>query len=168
MNIYLLRHGIAAPLGQENQFQDEERVLTPEGMLKMRKAAQGLKRLGVTFDRIVSSPLVRARQSADIVAEVLSFREAIILWEDLEPSASPEAVAQRLAEFRERDSVLLAGHQPSIGCLASYFLFRNPKVPLPFKKGAIFCVGVTEVPPQQPAELKWMLTSKMLRQIAEL
>ena len=168
MNIYLLRHGIAAPLGQENQFQDEERALTSEGILKMRKAAQGLKRLGVTFDMIVSSPLVRARQSADIVADVLRFREAISLWEDLEPSGSPEGVAQRLAELRERDSVLLAGHQPSIGCLASYLISRNPKVSLPFKKGAIFCVGVTEVPPQQPAELQWMLTSKMLRQIAEL
>jgi phosphohistidine phosphatase len=168
MNIYLLRHGIAAPLAQENQFRDEQRALTSEGILKMRKAAQGLKRLGLTFDLIATSPLVRARQSAEMVAEALKFAEALSLWEELEPDGSPEDVAQKLEEFRKKESVLLVGHQPSIGCLASYLIFRNPKISLPFKKGAIFCVEATEVPPQQPAELQWVLTSKMLRQIAEL
>jgi phosphohistidine phosphatase len=167
MNIYLLRHGIAAALGQENGFRDEQRALTTEGIAKMRQAAQGLRQLRIEFDEIVSSPLVRARQTAEIVAKELKFRQSLQEWDELSPESSPEAVLSRLLELRDRSSVLLVGHQPSIGCLASYLLSGNARAPLPFKKGAVFCVEVNN-PPPWAGELLWMLPSRMLRQIADL
>lgn len=168
MKICLLRHGTAAPLGPENNYRDEERALTPEGAIKMRKAAQGLKRLGLTLDLIASSPLLRAQQTAEIVADVLKFREPLRLWDDLAPEAPVEGALQKLEEFRDRETVLLTGHQPHIGCLAAHLIFGTSKVSLSFKKGALFSVLVSEVPPRAPGELQWVLSSKMMRQIAEL
>jgi phosphohistidine phosphatase len=168
MNIHLLRHGIAAPLGSENQYQDQLRELTPDGMSKMRKAAQGLKRLGVTFDLIASSPLVRARQTAEIVSEIFKFREPVTFWQELEPEGSIDGFLQKLKELQNKSSALVVGHQPSIGCLASYLLCGNPEISLPFKKGAIFSIQLSELPPQSAGQLLWMLTSKLMRRVAEL
>ncbi|MCI0419215.1 MAG: phosphohistidine phosphatase SixA [Acidobacteria bacterium] len=167
MNIHLLRHGIAAPLGQENNFQDGQRVLTAEGIVKVRQAAQGLKKLRIDFDLIASSPLVRAQQTAEIVAETLKFRQLLVEWNELAPDGPVDGALTRLLNFRDRTSVLLVGHQPSIGCLASYLIFGDPRVSLPFKKGALFCVQSNEAPPWA-GELLWTLPSRMLRQIAEL
>ena len=166
MNIHLLRHGIAAPLGKENNFRDEQRALTTEGIEKMCQAAQGLKRLQVDFDVIASSPLIRARQTAEIVAEALKFCQPVDEWDELVPEGAVDAVLRRLHEFRECRSVLLVGHQPSIGCIASYLVFGDARVSLPFKKGAVFCVQAN-APPPWVGELLWTLPSRMLRQIAE-
>jgi phosphohistidine phosphatase len=168
VNIYLLRHGIAAPPSADNDYRDEDRALTPEGEVKMRQAAEGLKRLGVSFTRIASSPLLRAQQTAEIVAEVLRFGEPLEVWRELEPEATVDGVMNKLRKLPEDSAILLAGHQPSIGCLASYLVAGNRKASLPFKKGAVFAVRVSQPPSSQPGELQWMLTSKMLRQIAEL
>lgn len=167
MNLYLLRHGIAAVLGHENDFRDEQRALTTEGIAKMRQAAVGLRRLRIEFDAIISSPLLRARQTAEIVAKELKFRQSLQEWDELSPESTAEAVLRRLLDLRDRSSVLLVGHQPSIGCLACYLLFGNARSSLPFKKGAVFCIGVSN-PPPWAGELLWMLPSRALRQIAEL
>jgi phosphohistidine phosphatase len=166
MNIHLLRHGIAAALGQENNFRDEQRALTAEGITKIRQAAKGLRKFQVEFDLVASSPLVRARQTAEIVAEALKFRQPLNEWDELVPEGAVEAVLRRLREFRECKSVLLVGHQPSIGCLASYLVSGDARVSLPFKKGAVFCFQTND-PPPWAGELLWMLPSRMLRQIAE-
>lgn len=166
MNIHLLRHGIAAPLAQENDFRDEKRRLTPEGELKLRRAAQGLKLLQVSFDLIISSPLIRAKETAEIVAEVLKFKPAIEIWDELEPEGTAESVCLRLRAHLEKGSLLLVGHQPSIGTLASYLLTGDSSRSLPFKKGSIFSLEMTELPPVGIGNLNWMLSSRMLRQIA--
>jgi len=166
MNIYLLRHGIAAALSQENNFRDEQRALTVEGIAKMSEAAQGLRKLQVDFEVIASSPLVRARQTAEIVAEALKFRQPLDEWNELVPDGPVEAILRRLHDFRECKSALLVGHQPSIGCIASYLVFGDARVSLPVKKGALLCVQANH-PPPWAGELLWMLPSRMLRQIAE-
>ncbi len=167
MDIYLLRHGTAAPLGRDNSFRDERRELTAEGIQKTQQAARGLLRLGISFDLIVSSPLVRAQQTAGIVAEEVKFAEPIAEWDELSPEGSVEPVMKRLAACRDRNSVLLVGHQPSMGSLAAYLISGNTRVSLPFKKGAVLSVRVTEIPPQLFGEILWMLPSRMLRRIAE-
>ena len=168
MNIHLLRHGIAAPLAEENDFRDEKRRLTPEGEIKLRRAAQGLKVLQVSFDLIASSPLIRARETAEVVAEVLKHKPPIDIWDELEPEGTPESVCSRLHAHFEKASLLLVGHQPSMGVLASFLLTGSSSRSLPFKKGSIFSLEVTELPPIGVGNLNWMLNSKMLRQIAGL
>src|SRR5262245_2985211 len=69
MNLYLMRHGIAVTADQPGVESDGERALTPKGIKRMRRAVRGLRRLGISFDAILTSPLVRARQTAEIVAD---------------------------------------------------------------------------------------------------
>ena len=168
MNIHLLRHGIAAPLAEENDFRDEKRRLTPEGELKLRRAGQGLKLLQVSFDLIASSTLIRARETAEIIAEVLKHKPPIDIWEELEPEGTAESVCSRLHAHFEKRSLLLVGHQPSIGILASFLLTGNSNRSLPFKKGSIYSLELTELPPLSVCNLNWVLSSRMLRQIASL
>jgi phosphohistidine phosphatase len=167
MLIYLLRHGIAAVLGQDNHFSDAERALTPEGLTKMRAASLGLKRLGVTFDLVVSSPLVRAKETAEIVVEVLKIKEPIQEWDELAPDGSIDGLMRQLQKHRDKTAVLLVGHQPFMGLLACFLIFGSDKVSLALKKGGICCIQVNEVPPQFAGELLWMLPPKILRTLGE-
>ena len=166
MNIHLMRHGIAVPLAEENSFQDKKRRLTPEGIQRLRRAALGLRVLQVSFDLIASSPLIRARETAEIVAEVLKYKLNVETWEEMEPEGTPESVCSRLHAHFDKESILLVGHQPSIGALASFLLTGSSSRSLSFKKGSIFCLEVNEVPPLSIGNLNWMLSSRMLRQIA--
>ena len=71
MNLYLMRHGIALTRDDPSVAHDAERPLTGKGVKRMRKAAKGLRELAIRFDSILTSPLSRARQTADIVASIL-------------------------------------------------------------------------------------------------
>ena len=163
MNIHLLRHGIAAPLGEENHFNDARRALTTEGLAKMREVSLGLKRLGVTFDLVASSPLVRAKQTAEVVVEVLKIKEPIQEWDELALDGSIDELMHQLQKHQKRTSPLLVGHQPFMGLVASFLIFGSDKISLDFKKGGICCIRVNDVPPQFAGELVWMLTPKILR-----
>ncbi len=166
MDIYLLRHGIAAPAGPANAFQDDLRELTREGIQKMRESAKGLGVLGVKLDWVACSPLVRARQTAEIVVETLKTPAPLVQWKELKPDGSAELVMLRLLEIKDTKSVLLVGHQPSIGCLASCLVCGNSAVSLPFKKGAVMAAHVDDLSAQPRSELMWMMPSKLLRLIA--
>jgi len=163
MHIYLLRHGIAAPLGEENHFSDTTRALTPDGITKMREASLGLKELGVTFDLVASSSLVRAKQTAEIVVDVLKIKEPIQEWDELTPDGSIDGLMRQLQKHQKRASPLLVGHQPFMGLLACFLIFGSNKISLDFKKGGICCIQLNEIPPQFAGELVWMLTPKILR-----
>jgi phosphohistidine phosphatase len=167
LHIYLLRHGIAAPLNEENRFNDARRALTPDGLAKMREACLGLKRLGVTFDLVASSPLVRAKQTAEIVVGTLRIGEPIQEWDELTPDGSIGGVMRQLQKYEKRASPLLVGHQPFMGLLACFLIFGSNKISLDFKKGGICCIRVDEVPPQFAGELVWMLPPKILRAFGE-
>jgi len=165
MDIYLLRHAIAAPLGEDNHFEDAERALTPAGSKKMRDASLGLKELSPGFDLVASSPLVRARETAEIVADVLKFKDRIQLWEELAPGAPIEGILRKLRDLQDNASALLVGHQPDIGLLASYLIFGSDQISLAFKKGGLCRIEVTALPPQSRGNLLWMLPPKILRMI---
>ena len=165
MEIYLLRHGIAEPPSESNEFSDASRALTPEGISKLRQAGLGLKKLGVKLNLVASSPLVRARETAEYVTEILKCKEPIQLWDELAPGGSIDGLMQKLQNHQGKNSVLLVGHQPDMGSLASLLIFGSARISLAFKKGGICCVQVSEVPPQFPGELLWMLTPKILKRL---
>jgi phosphohistidine phosphatase len=165
MDIYLLRHAIAAPLDEDNHFEDAERALTPAGSKKMHDASLGLKELNPGFELVASSPMVRARETAEIVAEVLKFKDRIQLWEELAPGAPMEAILRRLQDLQDNASALLVGHQPDLGSLASYLIYGSDQISLALKKGGLCRIEVTELSPQSRGNLLWMLPPKILRMI---
>lgn len=122
MNLYLLRHGIAIPGDEPGIESDHERPLTSKGAKRMRKAAKGLRRLSIEFDAILSSPLRRARQTADIVAEALGLESEVQEISGLAPESSVDNLLFGLTRFQNREHLLLVGHQPLLGDAAAYLL----------------------------------------------
>jgi phosphohistidine phosphatase len=162
MDIFLLRHADAEPPGESNRFEDEARALTQAGRKQMGEVTHGLKLLGVELDLIASSPLVRAHQTAEIAAEELEFKEKIQLWEELAPGQSVKKLLERLKQADERESILLVGHEPDMGLLASQLLCGSSRAAIPFKKAGICHIQVRTVSPLLAGELKWMLSPKVI------
>jgi phosphohistidine phosphatase len=163
LEVYLIRHGIAAERGKEWP-DDSKRPLTPEGLVSLRKEARALTNLGVAFDQIISSPLVRTRQTADVFSAELKGRPEIVLSDALAPAGTPASIIQELAKHIRKARIALVGHEPNLGELAAELI--GARAPLEFKKGGI-CRIDFEVPPAKGAgHLRWLVTPKMLRKMA--
>jgi phosphohistidine phosphatase len=160
--LYLIRHGVAEARG-DKWPDDSKRPLSADGMSKMKKAARGLVRLGVALDVVLTSPLIRTRQTADIVAAELDQHPPIVNTEALAPGGDFTAVIAALEKQSRRTRIALVGHEPSIGELAARLI--GSRHPIEFKKGAVCRIDVDEIPPNGPGDLRWLITSRMLRGI---
>jgi len=173
IDVYLLRHGIAAELGEGGVFHDADRPLTTEGRAKMRQEAEGMRRLGLKFNLILTSPLLRARQTAEAVAEIMELQNRVNICEALAPGRGFAGGSGNDAEiFLEMgayqfDRVLLVGHQPDLSELASFILTGNHNLNVAFKKGGLCGIQVASLPPRGPGLLRWLLTPRQLRQLAK-
>jgi phosphohistidine phosphatase len=173
MHIYLLRHGIAAGVGEGGVTRDAERPLTNEGRAKMKLAAKGMRALGLKFDYVFTSPYVRTVQTARIVAEEFGLGDELVEVASLAAgrvfSHRSGHGADALLEVGAYDfeSALLVGHMPDVSELASVLLSGGRGLGIEFKKGALGCVEVSALPPRAPGTLRWLLTSKQLQLIGE-
>ena len=160
--LYFIRHGVAEEQGDE-WSDDTKRPLSAQGMSRMRRNARGLANLGVTFDVVLTSPLVRTRQTAEIVAAAFDRRPPIVTAEALAPGATYQGVLAELEKQARRTRIALVGHDPSIGELAARF--AGSRHAFPFKKGAVCRVDIESLPPAGPGSLRWFLTPRILRSI---
>jgi phosphohistidine phosphatase len=158
--LYFIRHGLAEERG-DAWPDDAKRPLTDEGTSRMRKAARGLARLGVGVDIVLTSPLVRARQTAEIVAGGLDPRPSLVNVESLTPGGSYAAVVADLEKHSRKTRIALVGHEPMIGELAAKMI--GSRHPIEFKKGAVCRIDVEQLPPTGPGDLRWLMTTKILR-----
>ena len=157
--LYLIRHGVAEERG-DAWPDDAKRPLTEEGMARMRKAARGLSRLDVVFDIVLASPLVRARQTAEIVAGGLAPRPSLVNIDALAPGAGYAALITELEKHARKPRIALVGHEPDIGELGARLVGSRRSIE--FKKGAICRIDIDEIPPNGPGQLRWFLTPKIL------
>ena len=157
--LYLVRHGVAEERG-DAWPDDAKRPLTEEGMSRVRKAARGLSRLGVVFDIVLTSPLVRARQTAEIVAGGLAPRPSLVNIDALAPDSGYAALITELEKHARKPRIALVGHEPDIGELGARLVGSRRSIE--FKKGAICRSDVDEIPPNGPGQLRWFLTPKIL------
>jgi phosphohistidine phosphatase len=165
MELYLVRHGIAAPEGGE--ITDELRPLTEEGIDKTERASRALLALGVCPALILTSPLVRAQQTAVIFRAALGDRPQIKVTAALAPSAGRGAIYEVLREHGELESLMLVGHQPSLGEIAGEIAWGSPRNRLELKRTGICCLDVTRVRPKPQGILCWLLTPAILRKLAK-
>jgi len=160
--IYLIRHGLAEERG-EAWPDDSKRPLTDEGMSRMRKSMRGLSRLGVSFDVVLTSPLVRAKQTAEIAAAGVTPRPSIITVDSLSPDGSFPAVVADLEKQARKTRIALVGHEPAIGELAARLI--GSRHAIEFKKGAVCRIDLETLPPSGPGNLRLLLTPKIMRAI---
>jgi len=161
----LMRHGPAGQRGSLGPEADDGlRPLTPEGREKVERAALGLRKLVGRVDWIVTSPLVRARETAEMVAELFP---GIPLNDcaALAPGGSAEEVVAFLGRKSARTQVLLVGHEPSLGHMAGRLLGLGARANLSLKKGGSCLIEFTEFPPEGPGELMWWVTPRILRRL---
>src|SRR4051794_30260932 len=110
MKLYVLRHGDAVEHG-DPRYKENERPLTPKGIQRTKQLAHVLREMEITFDAILSSPLTRARETAEIVARSLKLKVAFT--DDLAPSGGMEKLVQEINMVRPiPKSVMIVGHEP--------------------------------------------------------
>jgi phosphohistidine phosphatase len=159
--LYLVRHAIAAERGPQWP-RDEERPITKDGAARMREIVKGVRRLDESIDLILTSPLARARQTADLLAAGLSPAPAIRAVAALAPGSSPPQILAALSALRTRaEAIALVGHEPGLGLLAAWLI--SARTPPPFKKGGICRIDLDDWPPARGGRLIWLATPKMLR-----
>lgn len=161
--LYLIRHGLAAERG-DSYPDDAKRPLTSKGLQRLRQEGKALVALDATIDVILTSPLARARQTAETLAA--GFRDAppIVTSPALAPGGTHNAIIEEIAkQSHRRRHIALVGHEPGIGELAARLL--GMRSPLEFGKGAICKIEVTALPPTGPGQLRWFLTPRVLRKL---
>jgi phosphohistidine phosphatase len=162
MELLIIRHAIAFERDRHRWRDDAARPLSPAGMRLARKAAAGLKKFSKAPDLLLTSPWVRARQTAQILTEVAGWPEA-----EKAPELSPgERVPALLALLSKTRGNLVAvvGHQPELGVLlAACLLGDGELLPIEMKKNAVACLSFEGTPRAGHAALKWLATPRMLR-----
>jgi len=166
MDLYILRHAIAEPRTGLLPRGDSQRELTIEGAGKMRRVAQGMRAAKLSFEAVLSSPYVRARQTAEIVADEFVLTQKLELVAALAPDGSPEELIQLLnRDFSGRKSVLLVGHEPYLGRLISVLLTGGVNLAVNMRKAALCHLSIEELRWDRCATLEFLLTPGLAKRL---
>jgi phosphohistidine phosphatase len=164
MKIYLLRHGIAADHGDPRYPRDSERPLTPEGRRKTRLVANALGKLGVKPDIILTSPFVRAHQTAEITATVLRLKKRLQVCQHLASGGDAKRLIAEISKSHGRaESVMLVGHEPDLSQLASLLISGKPDgAMIELKKGGLCVLETDTLRAGKCATLLWLAPPKVV------
>lgn len=165
MNLYLMRHGIAVAADDPNTTQDNDRPLTQKGIKRMRRAARGVARLKLPFDGILTSPVLRARQTAEIIANRLGMEAAVEAVSGLAPESTVEQLLFSVTRFRERQHLLLVGHEPLLSKTMSCLLLGSAgqSIEIEMRKGSLCRIEIDGLAATGQGILHWHLAPKQLR-----
>ncbi|MGP0065696.1 MAG: phosphohistidine phosphatase SixA [Isosphaeraceae bacterium] len=165
-SLYVLRHGIAVEPGTPG-IPDDERPLTAKGEKRMRVVARGLRRLDLEIDRIVTSPLPRARSTAEIVADGLDAADLVETADILRAGSDAEAIQNWLSR-RSEDRLMIVGHNPALSDLIALLVLGSsqsgPQV-CELRKGGIAALE-TAPGSTDRYELAWVATPRLIRRLA--
>lgn len=163
MELYFLRHADAAGQVSSDTKTDSARPLTPRGIQDAKEAAKGMKNLGLSFDHVVSSPYLRAVQTAEIIAEAFLSGSKIELADTLVPHGDFKNFSKLLGKFEGDESVLFVGHQPALGTFISELVFGKSRASIDLKKCGLCHIQTSELGPGDLAEFEWLLTPEQLK-----
>jgi phosphohistidine phosphatase len=166
MKVYIVRHGIAADPTKPGDAADAERPLTSKGRCRARLAAKGLRAIGCRPGVILASPLLRALQSADILADVLRPPHGVKESPALRPGADPRAILDPLAEAGAQGDAMLVGHMPHLALAAAAFVSNPPSMNMVLGKAGACCISFDGPPGPGTGMLEWLLEPRHLRRLA--
>ncbi len=153
MNVYIMRHGEA----EANSSSNGERHLTERGASQVTKTLHFANQMGVSINAIASSPLVRAKQTAEIAKRI--FKVEYSITNSLEPEGSPEGIYEELSKHKPSDGVLLISHQPLVSKLLSNILGTESRVS--FLTGTLAMVSVDGQPGTGQGILTLLIPSRI-------
>ncbi len=158
MELYLMQHGLCL-----SEAEDPRKPLSPEGRQGIETSAKALAKMGLSFDLILSSDKLRAKETAEIVAKATGYQGEIKEYKAFKPTAPVEEALKVLKECAQ-ERVLVAGHLPSLAEITSYFLGGEKKVKVRFRNGGLVALETNLEPGE--AELLFALTPEQLALIA--
>ena len=165
MDLYIIRHAIAVDEGTSEYEEDSQRPLTDKGKKKMRQIAKGLRALGVDFDLILSSPYVRAKETAEILADVFKAKTDVVFSENLVPMGDPDLLIAEMNEKYNVNSIALVGHEPFLSALVGLLVSDNASIDMTLKKGGVCRLSTDDLHHTRKATLEWLITPGILVEI---
>ncbi len=166
MDCILFRHGIAVER-EEWEGREADRPLTAKGAEKTEQSARGLLRLGVAPTHLLSSPLVRAVQTADIIARVFELPDNVPTDQALLPDAPPDRLMSVLAKLPGSACIICIGHEPQLSDAAGLMLAGGPIDGLILKKAGACCIRFEGSVKPGEGTLRWWLMARQLRALRE-
>jgi phosphohistidine phosphatase len=159
MEVYILRHGIAEKVGPDGS--DAKRALTPRGRKQLRKVLRLAHAVAVRPSVILTSPLVRAVQTAEVAAEMLDYQGELVRTPTLLPTTSPQKVWQDLRARKNEQTLLLVGHEPSLSQIVAHLL-GTPNLRIDLKKAGLVRIHLEKFAPAPAGILQWLLAPKLV------
>jgi phosphohistidine phosphatase len=163
MKLYILRHAIAEERDENTYPDDSLRPLTRKGEKKMTQIAQNLAALGIDVELILSSPYVRAFETAKIVAKTLDLKpDRVVQTEHLTPAGLPNELVAEINEKYKVDNLMLVGHEPYLSSLIAVLVAGDPAVSILLKKGGLCRLSVDELVYGRCATLEWLAAPALM------
>lgn len=167
MEIYILRHGKAEERSQ-NITSDSNRRLTEEGKRDLDCIGKAIKNLGNEFDYVITSPLVRAKQTAEIVLkQIKNKKKSILVWNELKPEIDVTLTIKKLSKLQTSSRVLLVGHEPHLTNLIGQIISGTDEVNISLKKGGFVHIRGSPQKSQIRGSLRSILTPKQLKKLCK-
>jgi phosphohistidine phosphatase len=161
MKLYLVRHATASDVTAS----DADRVLTREGQDEARIVGKAFAKLNIKPAHVLSSPLARARQTAEIAAEALKFSGEVESLDELANDVSTASLLKALKSYADDGEILLVGHMPSLSEHLTAIIGAKNAQGLPFGKAGVACIELERLR-AGTGQLRWLMRQKQLREIA--
>lgn len=162
MELLLFRHGIAASR-EAWQGEDAHRPLTDKGRARTRHVSQGLRSLKVAPTHILTSPFIRAHETAEILYKALGAKHAVQVCDELIPESPADKVFPLLSTFPHDGHIICVGHEPQLSELAGLMIFGKPVAGLALRKAGACEISFEEAPRPGRGVLEWWLLPSFLR-----
>lgn len=168
MELYILRHGKAQEHTQ-NRASDAKRQLTETGRKEIECIAKAMKNLELKTDEIISSPLIRAIQTAEIsLKHITNKKKSITIWNELKPEIETVKTIKKLITLKSTSSVLLVGHEPHLTNMIGLIISDNPiNLNISLKKGGLVHIRCNPNKTKMSGSLRSMMTPKQLKKLCK-
>ncbi len=164
MNLFLLRHGIAVERDEFDAANDEARPITRKGRRQLRAVAKAMRAMELRFDTILSSQLVRARQTAEIITAEFKLEQRLALANELKPGGGAKKLIQKIGGLKPApENVLLVGHEPDLNELISLLVTGQAGGGFALKKGGLAKLKIEKIRSGKCALFAWLLTPAQMK-----
>ena len=161
MDLFILRHGKAAE--SSGEADDAARALTGDGKDEIKKVARWMKTKKYRFDVIATSPLVRAHETAEIIARLLGQKDRLTIWDELSPGGDPETVCYHASQIGEEATVLIIGHEPMLSMLVSRIISGHDNASIILTKGGLAKIRNYSFKDRPSGDLQWLISQKQMQ-----
>lgn len=163
MDLFVLRHGIAEELGAPGVERDADRALTEEGRARVERVANAMRAMELRFDLLLSSPYLRALQTAEIVVRRCGSRSKLRITEHLAPGGDVRALLRLIRDLRpEPAGVVLCGHEPFLSGLVSLLACGSAVGTVALKKAGLCKLTARTLKAGRCASVEWLLTPRQM------